>query len=82
MRQGRVVEQAAPDVLFTAPKHPYTKALIAACLEADVSQKIDLAAVATGAGDPHTWPEAYAMQGSAMPKLVEVEPGHLVRVNT
>ena len=82
MRQGRIVEQATPDVLFTAPKHPYTKALIAACLEADPSQKIDLGTVAVGAGDPHTWPQDYAMQGNEMPNLVEVEPGHMVRVNS
>jgi peptide/nickel transport system ATP-binding protein len=82
MRQGRIVEQAAPDVLFTSPKHPYTKALIAACLEADPSAKIDLSTVALGAGDPHTWPEDFAMLGDSMPNLVEVEPGHMVRVNT
>jgi peptide/nickel transport system ATP-binding protein len=81
MRGGQIVEQAAPDVLFVAPQHPYTKALIAACLEADVTQKIDLQMVALGAGDPQTWPQDFAMQGAQMPPLVETEPGHLVRVN-
>lgn len=80
MRQGQVVEQAAPDVLFTEPKHPYTRALIAACLEADVNQKIDLSLVALGAGDPHSWPEQFAMQGSDLPALVEADPGHMVRM--
>ena len=79
MRQGQVVEQAAPDVLFTAPKHPYTRALIAACLEADPGQKVNLETVALGAGDPRTWPDGFVMEGAMLPPLVELEPGHLVR---
>ena len=82
MRRGEIVEQAAPDVLFTAPKHPYTKALIAACLEPSVSQKIDLDAVAIGAGDPSTWPDGFAFSGLTAPELLEVEPGHHVRMLT
>lgn len=82
MRQGQIVEMAAPDVLLTAPKHPYTKALIAACLEADVDQKVNLRTVAVGAGDPHSWPEEFAMHGTTLPPLVETDPGHLVRVET
>ncbi len=80
MRRGQIIEQAAPDVLFTAPKHPYTKALIAACLEPDTTQKIDLEAVALGAGNPKTWPEQFRFNGLTAPDLVETEPGHFVRV--
>jgi len=80
MRRGQIVEQAAPDVLFTAPKHPYTKALIAACLEPSVCQKVDLDAVAIGAGNPRTWPEEYQFKQMIAPDLVETDPGHFVRV--
>ncbi|MEM9851735.1 MAG: ABC transporter ATP-binding protein, partial [Pseudomonadota bacterium] len=80
MRQGQIVEQAAPDVIFTAPKHPYTKALIAACLEPNYAQKVDLSAVALGAGDPQSWPGGFAMDGKSLPPLIETEPGHFVRM--
>jgi len=80
MRRGQIVEQAAPDVLFTAPKHPYTKALIAACLEPSTDQKVDLEAVSIGAGNPDTWPESFRFTGMQAPDLVEAEPGHFVRV--
>ena len=82
MRSGQIVEQAAPDVLFTVPKHPYTKALVAACLEPSMQRTIDLEAVALGAGDPETWPEQFAFHGADVPPLVAAEPGHLVRMLT
>ncbi|MBC6443610.1 MAG: ABC transporter ATP-binding protein [Rhodobacteraceae bacterium] len=82
MHQGLIVEMAAPDVLFTQPKHPYTKALIAACLEADVDRKVNLATISMGAGDPHSWPSEYAMCGTSLPALVETVPGHMVRIQT
>lgn len=79
MRQGVVVEQAPPDTLFYNPRHPYTKALIAAQPEPDVNRPIDLGLVAKGAGMPSTWPEEFRFEGVAAPALTELEPGHKVR---
>ncbi|SFT02499.1 peptide/nickel transport system ATP-binding protein [Sulfitobacter marinus] len=79
MRAGVIVEQAAPDTLFYNPQHPYTKALIAAQPEPDISRPIDLDLVARGAGSPRLWPEAYRFEGIEAPALRELEPGHKVR---
>lgn len=79
MRQGVIVEQAPPDTLFYNPQHPYTKALIAAQPEPDLSRPIDLALVARGAGSPNSWPDMFRFDGSDAPALVEVHPGHQVR---
>jgi peptide/nickel transport system ATP-binding protein len=79
MRQGVIVEQAPPDTLFYNPQHPYTKALIAAQPEPDLSRPIDLALVAKGAGSPKSWPEMFRFEGAEAPALVEVHPGHQVR---
>lgn len=79
MRQGVVVEQAPPDTLFYAPRHPYTKALIAAQPEPDLARPIDLAEVARGAGSPDTWPEQFRFEGLNVPDLIQIDPGHKVR---
>jgi len=79
MRQGVVVEQAPPETLFYNPRHPYTKALIAAQPEPDVNRPIDLAQVALGAGSTTSWPEMYRFEGADAPDLVQIEPGHKVR---
>lgn len=79
MRQGVIVEQAAPDALFYEPRHPYTRALIAAQPEPDISRPIDLETVAKGAGSPASWPEEYRFEGVAAPELTELAPGHKVR---
>ncbi len=79
MRAGQVVEQAPPAILFSAPLHPYTQALIAASPEADVNRPIDIAKVALGAGKPDLWPDAFRPTGNGPPPLVEVAPGHFVR---
>ena len=79
MRRGRVVEEGATDAIFQDPRHPYTRALIAASPEPDVNARLDLTAVAAGAGDPDSWPQPFGYQGEAAPSLIEVGPGHLVR---
>jgi peptide/nickel transport system ATP-binding protein len=79
MRRGRVVEEGSADCVFGSPRHPYTRALIAASPDPDMEHRLDLGAVAAGAGEPATWPVPYGYRGEAAPGLVEVAPGHLVR---
>ncbi len=79
MRDGVIVEQAPPATLFYNPQHPYTKALIAARPEPDISRPIDLDLVAKGAGASSSWPEMYRFEGEDAPALREVDPGHKVR---
>ena len=79
MRQGLVVEQAPPETLFFDPRHPYTRALIAAHPTPDVTRPIDLKLVALGAGAPETWDEPFRFTDTVIPSLVEIEPGHKVR---
>ena len=79
MRQGLVVEQAPPETLFYNPKHPYTKALIAAQPTPDIERPINLKLVAQGAGSPDSWPEEFRFSDSVVPSLTQLEPGHKVR---
>ncbi len=79
MRQGRIVEQAPPCTLFANPKHPYTKALIAAQPEPDINRPINLDLVALGAGKPSSWADNFRFEGDDVPPLQELEPGHMVR---
>jgi peptide/nickel transport system ATP-binding protein len=79
MRRGRIVEAAPVDRLFAAPIHPYTRALLAASPEPNLARKLDLKAVARGAGEPDTWPEPWRYAADAAPPLRQVGPGHFVR---
>ncbi|MEM1346539.1 MAG: ABC transporter ATP-binding protein [Pseudomonadota bacterium] len=78
MRSGRVVEAGSCRCIFQDARHPYTRALIAASPVADPGHRLDLKAVAAGAGAPEDWPDPYR-HGTEAPGMVEVGPGHLVR---
>ena len=79
MRAGRIVEAAPARKLFEAPRHPYTKALMAASPEPDLERRLDLKLVAAGAGRPEDWPEPFRYEGGSAPPLRAVEPEHFVR---
>ncbi|MEM8699202.1 MAG: ABC transporter ATP-binding protein [Pseudomonadota bacterium] len=79
MRRGRVVEEGSAECIFADPRHPYTRALIAASPEPDMQHQLDLAAVAAGAGEPESWEDPFRFEGEDAPGMVEVSPGHLVR---
>jgi peptide/nickel transport system ATP-binding protein len=79
MRRGRVVEEGATDCVFGDARHPYTQALIAAHPEPEIDRRLDLAAVARGAGQPESWPEPFCYRSGNPPGMVEVSPGHRVR---
>jgi peptide/nickel transport system ATP-binding protein len=77
---GRLVELAPRDLLFRAPQHPYTKALLAAVPEPDPHQRLDLASLMEGkASDPACWPAPYRATNGVRLTLVDLGDGHFVR---
>jgi peptide/nickel transport system ATP-binding protein len=80
MCAGRLVELAPAARLFRNPQHPYTKALLAAVPEPDLSRKLDFDALMQGkASDPGAWPREFRIDTGSHPSLQHLGEGHYVR---
>ena len=88
MYVGKVVESATAQELFSAPKHPYTAALIAAVPVADPRRRgadVELQGDVASPANPPTGcyfhprcPHAVDRCRTEAPVLQELSPGHLV----
>ena len=84
---GRVMETASRDQLYGSPRHPYTKALLSAAPIPDpvrerARQRVRLNGEPPSPLDPRAslrfLPSKLGETPIYVPKLLEVEPGHLV----
>ena len=82
MCRGRLVELAPRALLFRAPMHPYTRALLSAVPVPDPRGRLDLSALMEGrASDPVAWPAPFTADGATRPALVDLGGGHFVRAD-
>jgi len=89
MYVGRIVESAPTERLFTAPRHPYTEALLSAVPKPDPrlrAQRIVLEGEVADAANPPSGcyfhprcPYAVDVCRTETPALEEIAPGHAVR---
>jgi peptide/nickel transport system ATP-binding protein len=82
MCQGRLVELAPRELLFSEPFHPYTKALVSAVPEPDPDRQLDLSALMEGkASEPAHWPEPFTDTGAGRLAMVDLGAQHFVRAD-
>ena len=80
MCEGRLVELAPREALFSNPLHPYTRALMTAVPYPDPERPLDFEKIgAARQSIAANWPEPFAARGETEPPLIEVAEGHCVR---
>ena len=82
MCRGHLVEAADGGAFFANPRHPYSRALLAAVPDPDPDRRLDLTALMEGrASEPSAWPDPFRIAPGEHGARVEIEPGHTVLYN-
>jgi peptide/nickel transport system ATP-binding protein len=87
MYAGRIVEQGPPDEILRAPRHPYTRGLMASTPDHVRPRKLEaMSGIAVGVGErppgcafAPRCPQRVARCATDLPALEETSDGHLVR---
>ncbi len=82
MCRGRLVEIAPREQLFLHPIHPYTRALLAAVPQAELSCPLDFATLDEHSGEPAAWPQPFTAGPLDETSLLCVGSDHLVRARS
>ena len=80
MCSGRIVELAPTQLLFRQPRHPYTRALLAAVPTPDPDRPLDFKRLRDGAmSAPAEWPRPFTILPGQDGRMADLGHGHLVR---
>ncbi|HEY5899959.1 MAG TPA: ABC transporter ATP-binding protein [Burkholderiales bacterium] len=80
MCAGHLVELAPAAELFRNPRHPYTRALLAAVPEPDLDLPLDFDALMQGkASDPAAWSSEFRIAQAGAPGMLHLGNEHFVR---
>jgi len=79
MCQGRLVEVAPRELLFSNPVHPYTRSLIDVVPYPDLGRKLDFDKLGRGrVSDPASWRDPFFVEDDQEAEFVDLGGGHIV----